>query len=139
MANMGNAGEKWQAFQKKLQPGMETAGNVFGTIGNILKIIGSWVYRLHKVLLAVPVALVSAWLAQYNFNHLPEMVGINLQTNGEYAQMISRELAVLGPVAVTAACLLLMFCSRRTIYPWLISVFSLVLPLLVYITNVFPG
>ena len=65
--------------------------------------------------------------------------GIDLQTTGVYAQMISRDLAVLGPLAVTGGCLLLMFCSRRTFYPWIISIFTLVLPILLYLTNVYPN
>ena len=40
---------------------------------------------------------------------------------------------------IFAACLLLMFLSRRVVYPWLVSIFSLALPLLIYITNVFPA
>ena len=43
------------------------------------------------------------------------------------------------PVAVTALCLLLMMCSRKTIYPWLISLFSLVLPLVLMLGAVFPA
>ena len=41
-------------------------------------------------------------------------------------------------LAVTALCLLMMFISRRTIYPWLISIFSLVLPILLIVTNMLP-
>ena len=81
------------------------------TVGSVLKVIGSWIYRLR----------------------------IDLQTTGVYAQMISRDLAVLGPLAVTGGCLLLMFCSRRTFYPWIISIFTLVLPILLYLTNVYPN
>ena len=68
-----------------------------------------------------------------------EQVGILLKETGEYTYMVARDVAVMGPLAVTAACLLLMFCSRRTLYPWLICVFSLVLPILILITNVFPS
>ena len=78
-------------------------------------------------------------LAMRNAVNLPAQVGINLQTSGEYALEISRILAVMGPLAVTAVCLLLMFCSRRVIYPWLISLFSLILPVLILITNTFPA
>ena len=53
--------------------------------------------------------------------------------------MVEKGIAVMGPLAVTAACLLLMFLSRRVVYPWLVSIFSLALPLLIYITNVFPA
>ena len=109
------------------------------TVGNVLKVIGSWIYRLRKVLMAIPVILAAVYLARYNMANLPAQVGIDLQTTGAYAQMISRDLAVLGPLAVTGGCLLLMFCSRRTFYPWLISIFSLVLPVLLYLTNIYPN
>lgn len=109
------------------------------TVGSVLKVIGSWIYRLRKVLMAIPVILAAVYLARYNMANLPAQVGIDLQTTGAYAQMISRDLAVLGPLAVTGGCLLLMFCSRRTFYPWLISIFTLALPVLLYLTNIYPN
>ena len=109
------------------------------TVGSVLKVIGSWIYRLRKVLMAIPVIFTAIYLARYNMANLPAQVGIDLQTTGVYAQMISRDLAVLGPLAVTGGCLLLMFCSRRTFYPWIISIFTLVLPILLYLTNVYPN
>ena len=69
---------------------------------------------------------------------LAETVGINIQATGEYAQTVSRSVAVLGPLAVTAVCLLMVFISRKVLYPWLISLFSLVLPLVVWLTNNLP-
>lgn len=109
------------------------------TVGSVLKVIGSWIYRLRKVLMAIPVIFAAIYLVRYNMANLPAQVGIDLQTTGVYAQMISRDLAVLGPLAVTGGCLLLMFCSRRTFYPWIISIFTLVLPILLYLTNVYPN
>ena len=97
------------------------------------------VYRLRSVILAIPVAVGAVFLAIHNQAKLPDMVGINIQASGEYAQMVSKSVAVLGPLALTAVCLLMVFCSKKVLYPWLISLFSLVLPLLVYITNIFPG
>jgi hypothetical protein len=52
--------------------------------------------------------------------------------------MISREAAVYGPLGITAVCLLLMFLSRRVVYPWIISALTLILPILVLITNQYP-
>lgn len=98
-----------------------------------------WLYKLRSVALAIPVAACAVILAIHNEARLPALVGIDLQASGEYAHMVARELVVLGPLAVTALSLLLMFCSRRVLYPWLISLFSLALPLLIYFTNVFPG
>lgn len=102
-----------------------------------LRILWKWVYRLRSVILAIPVAVGAVILALVNQVKLPAEVGINLQANGEYAQMVSRSVAVFGPLAVTAVCLLMVFCSRKVLYPWLISVFSLVLPLVVLLTNMF--
>lgn len=96
-----------------------------------------WAYRLRSVILAIPVAAGAVILALVNQVKLPAQVGINLQANGEYAQMVGKGVAVLGPLAVTAVCLLMMFCSRKVLYPWLISLFSLALPLVILLTNVF--
>lgn len=102
-----------------------------------LKSLWKWVYRLRSVILAIPVAAIAAFLAIYNMATLPSKVGINLQASGEYAQMVSREVAVFGPLAVTAVCLLMTFCSKKVLYPWLISLFSLLLPLVILLTNAF--
>ena len=104
-----------------------------------LKSLWSWAYKLRSVLLAAPVALAAVVLAIFNQINLPDVVGINIQASGEYADTVSKAVAVFGPLALTAVCLLMVFCSRKVLYPWLISLFSLVLPLLIYITNFFPG
>lgn len=130
---------KWQAFLEKNGPTLEKIRKVFANIWKVLKMTGQWVYRLRSIFFAVPVALVAIRLALYNMANLPEQVGINLQVTGEYAQMVDRNIAVMGPLAVTALCLLLTLLSRRMVYPWLISIFSLVLPILIYVTNVFPA
>ena len=101
--------------------------------------LGTLLFRLRKVVLAVPVVSVALKLASYNREHLPELVGINLQSSGEFTQMISRDMAVLGPLGLTVACLLLMFWSRKAMYPWAISIFTLVLPLLLLISNLYPA
>lgn len=118
---------------------LKAIGAVFEAIGNVFKIIYSWCARLHKLILAVPVVVGAVLLAQKCMEELPDNVGLGLLADGTYSQLISKDLAVMGPLAVTAVCLLLMFCSRRTLYPWLISLFSLALPVLILITNIFPA
>lgn len=103
------------------------------------KVVGRLLYRLRKVFLAVPVGWGAVYLAFYNLEHLPKVVGLDLQINGSFDIQVVRELAVLGPVALTAVCLLLMFVSRRTLTPWLVSVFTLLLPVLILFTNIFPA
>lgn len=98
-----------------------------------------WLYRLRKPVMAAPVVYYALKLAAYNAEHLPELVGLNLQSDGTFMQMISRDLAVTGPLALTGGCLLLMFCSRKAMYSWAISVFTLVLPILLLVSNVYPA
>ena len=106
---------------------------------SLINFIGTVLFRLRKIVLTVPVAYYAVKLAMYNREHLPEQVGINLQSTGEFAQMITRDMAVMGPLGLTAACLLLMFCSRKAMYPWAISVFTLALPVLILFTNLYPA
>ena len=107
--------------------------------GKVFKGIGIWIYRMRGFFMAIPEALAALYLAAQNMARLPEEVGINLLANGEYQYLISRGLAVMAPLVVTGVCLLMMWLSRRTVYPWIISIFTLVLPILIWITNVFPA
>ena len=110
-----------------------------GKFFSVLAGIGSMLYKLRSIFLSIPVILAAIMLAIRNMRLLPETVGINLLASGEYQWMVARNIAVLGPMAVTALCLLMVFLSRRVVYPWLISVFSLAIPLVIWITNVFPA
>ena len=108
-------------------------------INSLINFIGMLLFRLRKIVLSVPVIYAALRLAIYNRENLPEQVGINLQSSGAFEQMISRDAAVMGPLGLTAACLLLMFCSRKAMYPWAISVFTLALPVLILFTNLYPA
>lgn len=125
--------------KKTKEPRERSWRSVFVTILNICE--EAWVYIFHfrKVLLCIPVVAASVYLARLNWTQLPDQVGLSLMANGQFAQTVAKEAAVYGPMGVTAICLALMVCSRRALYPWLISVFTLVLPLLILITNVFPS
>ena len=128
MSKLTELKTKLQSFWKRTEPARR-----------ILRTIYDWIYRLRSVFLAIPVVVVAIKLAVRNKELLPDPVGVNILTSGEYQWMISRNMAVFGPVVVTVFCLLMMFCSRRVVYPWLISIFTLVLPILLWITNVFPA
>ncbi len=125
--------------RKETPAALQAAGNVAIGIGNFFRVIYSFFQRTHKLFLAAPVVVAAVMIADYCWDRLPEPVGILLQENGEFLQMVSKEAAVFTPLVVTLACLVLMFCSRRTLYPWLISLFSLVLPFVILLTNIFPG
>ena len=120
-----------QAYENA-RPGLEKTGDA-------LCIVGKCLWWSRKLFLAIPIVWLALYLARMNYNMLPEMVGIDLQTTGAFTRMVTREAAVYGPLAVTAVCLLMMFLSRKTLYPWLICLFSMALPVLVLLTNLFPG
>ena len=131
--------DAWNKMTARLSPGLSKTRQVTSKTANTL--ISAWKYisKFRKVFLAVPVGTMAVILALQNIVKLPVVVGLDLQSNGEFTIQIAREIAALGPMAITALCLLLMFCSKRTLTPWLVSVFSLLLPLLILLTNTFPA
>ena len=144
MEKSGNFADKWHetlgAFHKDevLFDDELTPKTPWQKTKRILSIIGKVLFRLRKVFMAIPVIYFAMRLGAYNMEHLPEMVGLNIQSNGTYAEMISRATAVNGCLAVTYACLALMFLSRKTVYPWVISIFTLILPIFLLLTNQYP-
>ena len=110
-------------------------GKFVRVMGGIFHVI----YRLRSFFLAIPVGIAAVMLAIRNMSKLPEVVGINILATGEYQWMVARNVAVMAPLALTGVCLLMMFLSRRVIYPWLISIFSLAIPFVIWLTNVFPA
>ena len=99
----------------------------------------AWMYRLRSILLAVPVAMAAVILAIRNLAMLPAKVGFDLQATGEFSYLVDKSVAVMGPLAITAVCLLMVFLSKRVVYPWLISLFSLLIPIVILLVNTFPG
>lgn len=137
MENSGASAQK--RSDVKTLSGFDKFKAVIAKINSVINLIGTWLFRLRKFVMAAPVVYYALKLASYNMEHLPEQVGINLQSTGEFAQTISRQLAVTGPLGLTAACLLLMFCSRKAMYPWAVSVFTLALPVLLLLSNAYPA
>lgn len=125
---MRNSGSFVETWNNKVKP-------VFQKIEDVIGLICTWIFRLRKVFMAIPVVYYAVQIADANMERLPEMVGLNLQATGEFALYVTREYAVYGPLGVTAFCLLLMFCSRKSLFPWIISIFTLVVPYLIYLTN----
>lgn len=139
MSKLQEFKEKCQELWVGSEPARKKTGAVFSVIGKIFKGIGAWIYRLRSVFLAVPVALAALRLAAFNRENLPEMVGIDLQATGQYSYVFEQETVIMWPLLITAACLVLMCLSRRVVYPWIISIFTLAIPILIYVTNVFPA
>ena len=93
-----------------------------------------WIYRLRGVILALPVAIAAVVLAVRNASVLPGPLEVGV---GADVITISKNVLVMGPPALTALCILMMLISKRVTYPWLISLFSLVLPLVLTFTMTF--
>ena len=105
---------------------------------------GKWTYKLRGVVLAVPIVVIAIILAVSNMATLPAAIAIAFPNivNGILVfqeVMISKILAVFIPLLVTAFCLLLMFLSKRISFPFLVSLFSLILPIFFSIAAKLPG
>ena len=114
----------------------DNAGVLAAKLPESLQGVWSWIYRLRGVILGLPVAVCAIIQAVQNMSQLPELVGIGLQASGTYAVVLSRPVAALAPLTVTVLCLLLMLCSRRVFYPWVVSLFSLILPAVILYSNI---
>lgn len=142
--------EKWQQLVQKMRPGFQRVGSVFRSIGSTFATLWRYIFWFRGIIMAAPVAAASAVLAAMNMNRLPETVEITkiaLDTKAEDAlfgflvtstDYVARDVAVYAPLLVTGICLLLMFCSKRKLYPWIISIFTLCLPLVLYLFNTYP-
>lgn len=131
--------DKWSGLKEKLSAWWNSGNSVYDKVKKVIGIIVMVLYRLRKVFLAIPVVYYALKLANYNKTHLPEMVGVNLQADGVFADFISRTSAVNYPLMLTAACLVLMFFSKKALWPWAVSMFTLVLPLLILVSNLYPA
>ncbi len=125
--------------QAPAQETSEKPKSVPAKIWDVVRILFLALYRLRGLFMAIPVIIAALWLAAYNAEHLPLLVGINLQTTGEFARTISRQTAVTFPLFITGGCLVMTLLSRKNLYPWLISIFSLAIPLLLLVTNLYPA
>lgn len=105
----------------------------------VIKSIWQWLYALRKILLSIPVLYGIIRLSVYNSKHLGSSVGLFLQSDGAFLMNISKGMAVFAPLALTACCLAMMFMSRKSLYAWSISIFSLLLPVIILVSNQFPA
>lgn len=99
-----------------------------------IKVILRWVYRLRSVVLSVPVAVIAVILAVRNSAKLPGPLEVGAGAN---VITISKSVLIMGPLALTALSILMTLISKRVTYPWLISLFTLILPLVFAFTMTF--
>ena len=129
---------KWDAFLNKLRPAFEGAVSVWEKIWDVLCRSVRGLFMRRKVIMALPVCYLLLKLREYCSENLPAQVGLILQESGEFSMLMPRDTVLDGCTLLTAGCLLMMFLSRKTLYPWLISLFSLALPLVFLLVNSFP-
>ncbi len=146
---LDNIVDKWQTFKNKPRPGLDKVRKVFHKIGNFLSRLWKAVFMFRGLVLSAPVAAASVILAARSQSDLPEIVEITLpgiEVHGQNSlfgflvyqtQYVPRGTAVLVPLILTVACLLLTMCSKRMFYPWIISLFTLTVPLFLLLTNVY--
>ena len=139
MGFLESISDKWDAIVENSAPACKKAGNFFGKLGSTITKVWKFTVKFKQFILTIPVAAGALILALRNMRLLPKQVGFGLQLDGTFDFVVARGIAVLGPLAITAMCLLLMFCSKRVLTPWLVSVFSLAIPIVLWIMNCYPA
>ena len=100
------------------------------------------VYKFRSLFMAIPVVACSINLALVSAAKLPSKLVLSLPALEQRELVLKlvemdKTTAIFVPVLITAVCLLLMFCSRRQLFPWLISIFSLILPATLIVAGMF--
>ena len=131
--------EKWEELCEKTAPTWKKLRKFFKKTGRVLRTIWIYLHKFRGIIASIPVAVAAIWLGLRNMAELPESVGINLLADGGYSMMVVRPLAVLAPMLLTLVCIFLTACSKRTLFPWMVSVLSLLIPLLIWVTNLYPA
>ena len=109
----------------------------------VLKKTGRILFKLRRILLSIPVLMVALRLAAEGMQTLPQTVyfgaaGVdeakNLLINSYH---VSKEFAVYTPLGLTCFCLFMMFFSKKVVYPWVISIMTLIIPVAIMFANSF--
>ena len=119
---------------QKIRGAWNNSASARGKIASFCSATGKWTYKLRAFVLAIPIVAIAVILAVSNMATLPAAVAIGLPNivNGILVfqeVLVSKILAVFIPLLVTAFCLLMMFLSKRISFPFLVSLFSLILPI----------
>lgn len=155
--------EKWYRFVDAVSPFNRGVRQVFRAIARTFRNLWKYVFWFRSVILAAPMAVVAVVLAAQNMNRLPEQVSYTkilfytekmpknfeflFSTDAENAlfdifvlsqDFLTRTQAVFMPLAMTAVCIVLMIFSKRMLYPFLIGLLTLAMPIVLYIFTMFP-
>lgn len=92
-------------------------------------------YRLRGLIISVPVMVAALVMAYYSSQILPAQVGIFMLPSGSYQFYFSRSMAILIPLVITSVCVTFTLIAKKVTFPWCISLFSLLLPALLWLTS----
>jgi hypothetical protein len=142
--------EKWNWLKDKVRPVWDATKKVFSMVGRVFAVIWKAIFSLRGILISAPVAAAALLVASWAEKKLPEVVEIThvvIDREAENAlfglfvmttEYITRDVAIFVPLALTGFCLLMTILSKKTLYPWLISIFTLCLPIVMYFLNTYP-
>ena len=143
--------DKLILFWEKCSPVLQRIGFAFTVIGRAFSKLWSYIFKLRAIFMAIPVAVVAVIQAMINMERLPNtleytMLGLDFEATQTLfgpvvmnVEQISREMAVMGPLVLTASCLLFTIFSKRTLFPWIVSIFTLLLPTLLFLSTQYPA
>jgi hypothetical protein len=146
-----NLKDKWNILWEKCSPVLRTIGTVFAAIGRAIGTLCKYIFRLRALFMAIPVAVIAVIEAMINTSRLPDTleyatIGLDFDATQTlfgpfvmHIEQLSRETAVMGPLMLTAACLVFTIFSKRTLFPWIVSIFTLVVPVLLYLMTQYPA
>ena len=129
---------------QRIRGAWNNSASARGKIASFCSATGKWTYKLRAFVLAIPIVAIAVILAVSNMATLPAAIAIGLPNivNGILVfqeVLVSKLLAVFIPLLVTAFCLMMMFLSKRISFPFLVSLFSLILPIFFSIAAKLPG
>ena len=131
--------KKMKVFFRDLWKKCAPARRVLAKIGRFIKQACHFIYKFRAIFLVVITIIAALLMANYCKAKLPESVGIDLQSDGSFSKYITRDQAVNSSFLLTALSLIFVLISKKTLYPWLISLFTFVIPILIVVTNYLAG
>ena len=131
--------EKMKKKFEKPEQKRDTDGVNGKSFGQRVKKTFSICYRFRALILTGITLILAIIMAVYCGSHLPEEVGINLQSDGTFSTYVSRGQTILCSLLLTGISLVLMLLSKKTLFPWLVSLFTFAVPILILVTNYLAG
>lgn len=142
--------EKWNWLVAKVRPVWDVIAGIFREIGRFFALLWKYIFMFRGILISAPVIVLGALMIVWARDNLPEMVEIThlvLDPEAENAifgsfvmvtESISRDLAIGVPMALSGVCLACTILSKRTLYPWLMALLSMAMPVVIYLLNTHP-